>query len=90
MQIIRVYCLSMINAVGHGNLGIVYNNGRKSAGSTQYIAVTSIFFSSCLLHYLTMYTHPCMFPAVTFVCSLYHFLFSPVSVFNSCHVYFII
>ena len=34
MQIIRVYCLSIINAVGHGGLGIVYNNGRKSAGST--------------------------------------------------------
>ena len=46
MQIIRVYCLSIINAVGHGSLGIVYNDGRKSAGSTLYIAVTSIFFSS--------------------------------------------
>ena len=46
MQIIRVYCLSIINAVGHGGLGIVYNNGRNSAGSTLYIAVTSIFFSS--------------------------------------------
>ena len=46
MQIIRVYCLSIINAVGHGGLGIVYNDARKSAGSTLYIAVTSVFFSS--------------------------------------------
>ena len=43
MQIIRVYCLSIINAVGHGSLGIVYKDGRKSAESILYIAVTVPF-----------------------------------------------
>ena len=63
----------------------LFNNGRKSAESTLYTAVSSIFFNSWHVYFIIepwIPSHACF--QLSPFCSLCHYLF-PVSVLKRAH-----
>ena len=79
MQLLYSSSLSTQCSFSHFSIRIVYNNGRKDY-TVDSCHFHFLQFMTCLLHYLTMNTHPPMypFPCICFqlslsFCSLCHF-----------------